>query len=536
MQYELEHGMPLASTQNSHTEKHEFLPMEKGQSQVEMLVDERQFLRPPTDLDSLGEITQKLLTQEQQGIRRRRLSPMVWYLTLMVGDGVLLVFLLALILMLIPHFHLLSGVWSNGLESWNLKLVWIFLMLVLWSISVKITNAQELTNVSTRFKSPLYAVFALSLTFILWMVLTYPFISNGTTYIKVLLFCFVLAVPAFSIWRVILAELMNQPCFRPLAVVVGANTAGEVIAKELQSKKRPNATIVGYIGEGSEEKLKLAGLPILGARSMLRYLVHSGMIDMIIIALDYKADPELFKEVTEAAHLGISVVPMPIAYENMSGKIPVGHIGDQWYLALPMEVVISPLYLCFRKGMDVFFGLVGTAVLLLILPILAPLIYLDSSGPIFYSQERLGVRGKPFRIYKFRSMHANAEHNGRAVWATENDARVTRVGRFMRMFHLDEFPQVLNILRGDMSLIGPRPEREEFAVKLEKNIPFFRCRLAAKPGLTGWAQVKYHYASSDDDTLIKLQYDLYYIKHQSFMLDIFILLMTFAEVFLHRGT
>src|SRR5437667_6907200 len=164
--------------------------------------------------------------------------------------------------------------------------------------------------------------------------------------------------------------------------------------------------------------------------------------------------------------------------------------------------------------MDITFGLCGMVVLLLILPILALLIYLDSPGPIFYSQERLGYLGKTFRIFKFRSMCVDAEANGQAVWASEDDSRVTSIGRFMRAIHLDELPQILNILRGEMSLIGPRPEREEFTIGLEKTIPFYRCRLAIKPGLTGWAQVKYHYGSTEDDALIKLQYDLYYIKHQ----------------------
>jgi lipopolysaccharide/colanic/teichoic acid biosynthesis glycosyltransferase len=166
---------------------------------------------------------------------------------------------------------------------------------------------------------------------------------------------------------------------------------------------------------------------------------------------------------------------------------------------------------------------------------LAPLIYFDSAGPIFYKQARLGRDGREFIIYKFRSMHTNSEFKGKPQWAVEGDARITRIGRFMRATHLDELPQVFNILRGDMSLIGPRPERQEFVTILENSIPFYRCRLKVKPGLTGWAQVKYGYARSNQDALEKLQYDLYYIKHQSFMLDIFILLKTVIEVFLHRG-
>jgi lipopolysaccharide/colanic/teichoic acid biosynthesis glycosyltransferase len=201
-----------------------------------------------------------------------------------------------------------------------------------------------------------------------------------------------------------------------------------------------------------------------------------------------------------------------------------------------MQVVVSPFYLCWRKTIDVTFGIIGTVVLLLLLPLLALLIYLDSRGSIFYRQERLGLQGKPFCIYKLRSMRMDAVHAGHAVWATEGDPRVTRVGRFMRAIHLDELPQVLNILRGDMSLIGPRPEREEFAAELERTVPFYRVRLAVKPGLTGWAQVKYPYGNTEDDALIKLQYDLYYIKHRSFMLDMLIILKTVGEVVFHRGT
>ena len=173
--------------------------------------------------------------------------------------------------------------------------------------------------------------------------------------------------------------------------------------------------------------------------------------------------------------------------------------------------------------------------LCLVFPIIALVISLDSPGPILYSQERVGLRGKPFRIYKFRSMRIDAEREGNAVWATVSDNRITRVGRFLRATHIDEIPQMFNIVRGDMSLIGPRPERAAFISELEKTIPFYSYRLVVKPGLTGWAQVKYRYGRTGNDALIKLQYDLYYIKKQSFMLDLFIIIKTVAEVLSLRG-
>ncbi len=196
---------------------------------------------------------------------------------------------------------------------------------------------------------------------------------------------------------------------------------------------------------------------------------------------------------------------------------------------------ISFLYLCWHTILNIAFGIGGLLVLLVLLPIIALLICLDSPGPIFYTQERLGYQGRLFSIHKFRSMHINAESTGHAIWAIENDIRVTRMGRFMRATHLDELPQVINILRGEMSLIGPRPERKEFVTTLETMIPLYRCRLSVKPGLTGWAQVQYRYGNSEHDALVKLHYDLYYIKHRSLILDILILFKTVIEVMSCRG-
>ncbi len=193
------------------------------------------------------------------------------------------------------------------------------------------------------------------------------------------------------------------------------------------------------------------------------------------------------------------------------------------------------LYLCWCKMLDLTFALFGLLVLLLLLPVLALLIYLDSPGPIFYCQERVGYRGHKYHIYKFRSMSLDAECADGAVWATQEDPRATKVGRLLRKTHLDELPQVCNILRGEMSLIGPRPERPVFVAQLEKTIPMYRERLSVKPGLTGWAQVQYCYAGSEQDALKKLQYDLYYIQHQSCTLDLSIILMTVVEVLLCRG-
>jgi exopolysaccharide biosynthesis polyprenyl glycosylphosphotransferase len=188
-----------------------------------------------------------------------------------------------------------------------------------------------------------------------------------------------------------------------------------------------------------------------------------------------------------------------------------------------------------KRLLDIICGLIIAAIFVVVFPFVAIAIKLDSPGDIFYKQERVGLKGVKFTIYKLRSMVQNAEHNGRAQWAVKGDSRITKVGNFIRKTRLDELPQVINVLKGEMSMVGPRPERQQLIDKLEQQIPNFDRRLAVKPGLTGWAQVNYGYGSTVEDARIKLNYDLYYCKHQSLGLDFKILLRTFAVVLKMQG-
>jgi exopolysaccharide biosynthesis polyprenyl glycosylphosphotransferase len=481
---------------------------------------------------SQGEITMPYAKLSKFISARKRPSSTVWQLILVSGD----VLLLLVIFGLLFRFHIMPGAQTSVLELQQERLMWICLALVSWGIAAAMTQAQHLSYASNRFKGPCCAFFALLLMCIFWTfladVLLHITLINS---VKLDLFFLGVAIPGFSIWRFLFAEIKHLPRFHLRAAIVGVNPAGKMVAQELKNSRSSSVRVLGYIGENTEERSYHNGLPILGDRDTLHYLVYHNMIDIIIIALEYGANPGLFKEAIDATQFGISVVPMTVVYENCTGKIPVEHVGEQWYAALQSEHVISPLYLFWKKGFDLVCGTLGLLLLGLVTPILALCIYLDSPGPIFYSQERVGFRGKAFRIYKFRSMRVDAEGKGQAIWASKSDSRITRVGHFLRATHLDELPQLFNILRGEMSMIGPRPERATFIKELEKTIPFYGHRLAVKPGLTGWAQVKYRYGSSDNDALIKLQYDLYYIKRQSFMLDLFIILNTVIEVLYRRG-
>jgi exopolysaccharide biosynthesis polyprenyl glycosylphosphotransferase len=230
-------------------------------------------------------------------------------------------------------------------------------------------------------------------------------------------------------------------------------------------------------------------------------------------------------------------MPMPLLYEQVTGRVPVEHVGQQYWMAmLPVDQESRfDIYLLLKRGMDILFAIIGLLLFAILLPLIALASHLDSHGPIFFRQWRLGKGGRLFQVYKLRTMIRDAEHDTGPLWAREDDPRITRVGRWLRRTRLDEVPQLVNVLRGEMSLIGPRPERPEFVLALSATIPFYRARHVVKPGITGWAQVRYGYGSTEEDALIKLQYDLYYIRHRSLALDILILLRTAGRILSLQG-
>lgn len=235
----------------------------------------------------------------------------------------------------------------------------------------------------------------------------------------------------------------------------------------------------------------------------------------------------------EALPLKISIVEFFDFYESITGKIPVSLIGEIWFLENLAELRKN-IYDAIKRGVDMLVGFFFGIIFVLLFPFVALLIKIDTTGPIFYRQKRSGEGGTIFEIIKFRSMVANAEING-AQWADEDDPRVTRIGAFLRKTRLDELPQILAVLRGDMSFVGPRPERPEFVEVLKEKIPFYAMRHLVKPGLTGWAQINFPYGASVEDAMEKLQYDLFYIKNRSFVLDTGILFKTVLIILTQNG-
>jgi len=240
------------------------------------------------------------------------------------------------------------------------------------------------------------------------------------------------------------------------------------------------------------------------------------------------------EELLECRLRGINVEDFSTFYEKQTGKILVANLRPSW-LIFSNGFVKTETTRVVKRAMDVGLSLIGLALSLPVMALVAAMVKLESKGPVLFRQPRVGERGRIFVLNKFRSMAVGAECNG-AVWAQAQDPRVTRVGRWLRRARLDELPQFWNVLVGDMSFVGPRPERPEFVGTLQQQIPFYMARHAVKPGITGWAQVRHHYAASVEDSMEKLQFDLYYIKNLSPLLDLVILLSTLQVVLFARGS
>ncbi len=343
-----------------------------------------------------------------------------------------------------------------------------------------------------------------------------------------------------GLWRLLrpfLVGWVSQP--RRLLIVGADQRSAATIIDAIRENAADEYEMRGVIGTTADVGKLVHGIPVLGTGEDLMNYVSRDRISEIVITDTAKLPGDMFQAVMDAYEQGIAVAPMALFYERLTGRVPVEYVNEDWAVVfLPVrnsDAAFDP-YPLLKRMIDIGCALVGLSAFALILPLVALALRLDSRGSIFYTQERVGKHGIIMRIYKLRSMIADAEAATGAVFAQDDDPRITRVGRILRKTRLDEVPQLINVLRGDMSMVGPRPERPEHVGRLSEKIPFYRTRLIVRPGLTGWAQVRYGYGANDDDALIKLQYDLYYLRHQSLILDLSILLRTVGKVISFSGT
>ena len=335
--------------------------------------------------------------------------------------------------------------------------------------------------------------------------------------------------------RYFFVRTVDDHIFRRATLVYGAGRRSASIASMRRRADRRGFKVVARVAAPGDESSDQEGVLRTNGQSITEIAIEKGA-DEIVVAMDDRRGNLPIRELLEARLRGIDVIDLLQFLERESGKIRVDLVSPGWLIFSP-GFRRSRLRRFAKRVLDV--GASGALLLfswpILLLVICAIKIEDGFSAPIFYKQCRVGRGNKVFNILKFRSMSVDAEKDGRAVWASKNDNRVTRVGNFLRFSRIDELPQVFNIFVGQMSLVGPRPERPEFVDELQKNIPYYAERHVVKPGVTGWAQLKYSYGASEEDAVEKLQFDLYYIKNQTLILDIMIILQTVEVVLWGKG-
>ena len=414
---------------------------------------------------------------------------------------------------------------------------WFIIFNIIWLGVAALFDVYDLA----RAANPLNSVWTSAMAVLVSIIIYYfiPFITPSLPQSRSDLFLLpIMAISLIVIWRYLYAVIFVQPSFNQTAVVIGAGWSGRTLAQaiserdNLQNKRYSGMSyhILGFIDDDDEKQgVEIEGIPVLGNRDTLLDVIERLQPDEVVVAITHlqRIHGKLFKAILDCQEKGIPLITMTALYEKLTGRVAVEHAGRDIHVVLPIERPSAfRLYLVFRRLMEIVVSLLGCLILLIFMPMVWLIQKLSDPGDLFYRQERVGYGGKTFQVIKFRTMIMNAEKNTGAVWAKENDDRITTFGRIMRKTRLDEIPQFWNVLKGDMSLIGPRPERPEFVKTLEKDIPFYRVRHSVKPGITGWAQVKYRYGASTEDSLIKLQYDLYYIKHLGPYLELSILMRT----------
>ena len=319
--------------------------------------------------------------------------------------------------------------------------------------------------------------------------------------------------------------------------MVGGGKSGRLILQVVKSLKSKPFILLGVIDDDPQKVgTFIENYQVIGKGENLLQLVNQLQISDIIVAISGEIYGDTFQSLLDLQEMGLEITRMPFVYEELLGRVPIQTLEANWILKSFLdEVRVSVFYIIGKRLVDIIGGLIGTFLVVLVLPFVALGIIMDDGMPIFYRQVRSGKSGKSYRIIKFRTMKRDAEADGQPRWAAEDDQRNTRIGRFLRKTHLDELPQFINVLRGEMSLVGPRAERPALIDLFQEKIPFYRARLLVKPGITGWAQINFGYASTVEETMLKLEYDLFYIKHRNLFMDFIILVRTPAPVLGLRG-
>lgn len=453
-------------------------------------------------------------------------------LLLMVGD---MLAVMASVILSLLIWSLVAGKPFTG-EFVAPQIGWFFVLAVLWLLLAGANDFYELRIAADRRVSLQHLGIINLQMLVVYLVIF--FFSPREALPRLFIFYYgAVSFVLITLWRMMNPALVGWASVARRILIIGTEEeAIRVLIEAIQSRGEGSYTILGIIGQPGDVGRVMAGVPVVGdGKDILNFTLRDRISELVITTIP-DMDGDSFRGVMDAYERGVVLTPMPILYERLTGRIPVKYVSNNWAVVLPISgsSVFSP-YFAIQRVMDITLSVVGLVVLIALLPVIVLAIRLDSRGSIFYRQVRTGRGGRNFCMIKFRTMVQDAEQLTGAVFSHRGDPRVTRVGRFMRKTRLDEVPQLVNVLRGEMSIVGPRPERPEHIARLTEKIPFYRTRLVVRPGVTGWAQVQYDYGTDDVDAEIKLEYDLYYIRNRSLWLDIDIILRTAGKIVRMRG-
>ena len=433
-------------------------------------------------------------------------------------------------------------VWASG-DSWYrfsiefLKYrapAWFYLLPIMWVILMVDTyDSRKSANLRQTLRG-IGLVFLAST--IVYLVIYFAVEPNSLPRLGVAVF--IIAATLLTLfWRLIYIRTFTSVSRQQRVVIVGAGKAGTALVGVISELDPPPFKLIGLIDDDPAKLgTNIQGFPILGNHeNMAEVITNQGITDLIL-AISNEMNHGMFQSILTAQEDGVNLTTMTETYESLSGRVPIDLLESDWVVRAFLDrAPTSGFYRIAKRLVDLLLGLLGLVVLAILSPLLAPIILLDSGSPVIFTQIRLGRGGKPYTIYKLRTMKSRSDMEKEALVTTTNDPRITRIGRFLRKSHLDELPQIINVLRGEMSFVGPRSERVELVRVFQKEVPFYRARMLVKPGITGWAQIHQAYAETIEETATKLQYDLYYIEHASIWMDLNILLRTVGSVLGFKG-
>jgi exopolysaccharide biosynthesis polyprenyl glycosylphosphotransferase len=417
-------------------------------------------------------------------------------------------------------------------EHWMWSIV-LAIYLAIFSTVFELYNLQK----ASKFETVVQNVILTSSVTVLVYLLT-PFFTPALPESRLQIVYFYVSVNvALFVWRYAYIVLISAPRFFKRVLLIANASDIDQIVVSLQ-KSDPNYKFFGFVNISSEKYVPKIFKEIKEIKvDDIKETVDKHSISEIVVATPQSSGMTvaLYNKLMVLLEKGTSIRAYIQVYEEINHRIPVQHLDKDFYLYFPFSRSNkNKLYLILQRTLDLLFSVIGLIFGFVLFPIILVGNLFANKGPLFYTQIRVGKNGKDFRIFKLRSMVTDAEKEG-AQFAEKFDKRVTKFGRFLRKSRLDEIPQFINVIKGDMSVIGPRPERPIFVKELSAEIPFYEVRHIIKPGVTGWAQVNSDYGSSKEDSLAKLQYDLYYIKHRSLILDISIVIKTLSTIIFYRG-